>query len=195
LLTLSECNSAVKNFGVKAGERVLIYGAGPMGLAVALFSRLKGAGWVTVIDAAEHRLEKARRVAKVNQTVNFKTQSTAEVLKEAAVDLVIDAVGSTRILMEGSGMLRPGGKVCSLGVLKSDDRLLNIGALRHNTLLHMLNFPYGEYDIMPETADMIVKGQINAKDFYSHVLSFEEIHKAMEWVRSQEALKVVLTFD
>ena len=48
LLSLCECHSAAKNFGVKQGDSVLFYGAGPMGTALALFMKLRGAAKVTV---------------------------------------------------------------------------------------------------------------------------------------------------
>lgn len=97
--------------------------------------------------------------------------------------------------MEGSFLLRPGGKLCSLGVLKKAERDIPVTRLQNNICLHMLNQPWGEYAIMDETADLIATGKINAKDFYSHVVYFEEIDYALELVRSKEALKVVLSFD
>ena len=195
LLSLAESHSAAANFGTKEGDHVLIYGSGPMGTALALFMKLIGAEKVVIVDSVPERLENARRVAHVDQTVNFAEIPLKEAVGEELFDLVVDAVGRSSILTEGSQYLKPFGKVCSLGVLRNDDMMINVGKLKWNTSLHMLNWPYGEYDIMPETIRMIQEGRLNPKDFYSHVLPYTEVNKAAELVRTRQALKVILNFD
>jgi len=140
-------------------------------------------------------LEQAVTVAHADMTVNFAMQNTDEVLAGQKFDLVIDAVGFTSILYEGSHCLKPGGKMCSLGVLKKNDRMVDTSKLQCNTSLHILNFPYGEYAIMNDTIELIESGKVNPKNFYSHVLPYEKIDEAMELVRNKKALKVILTFD
>lgn len=195
LLSLSECHSAARNFGAGPGMDVLVYGAGPMGMALSMFMKLNGVDSVTQIDSVPARLEKAQLVAKVDRVINFAQEDVDTALAGQAFDLVVDAVGASSILLEGSQRLKPGGKVCSLGVLKHEDRMIDASKLKVNTALHMLNFPYGEYAIMDKTARMILDGTVNPKDFYSHVLPYTEIEQAMELVRSKTALKVILTFD
>ncbi|WP_283674756.1 zinc-dependent alcohol dehydrogenase [Butyricicoccus sp. Marseille-Q5471] len=195
LLSLAECHSAAKNFGAGSGMEILVYGAGPMGIALAMFCKLRGAKTVVQIDSVSARLEQAKAVAKVDETINFAEENVSEVLNNRKFDLVMDAVGFTSILYEGSGYLKPGGKVCSLGVLKKDDRLIDTSRLQCNTSLHMLNFPYGEYRIMDDTIAMIESGKVNPKDFYSHVLPYDQLEEAFQLVREKKALKVILTFD
>lgn len=193
LLSLAECHSAARNFGAAPNMDVLIYGAGPMGIALAMFCVLQGAH-VTQIDSIDGRLNQAQRVAHVDETINYAIQDSDEVLRGRKFDLVIDAVGLTSIIYEGSRRLKPGGKVGSLGVLKNNDLLVDTSRLQCNTSLHMLNFPWGEYDILDETIAYIQSGKVNPKDFYSHVLPYEDIDTALELVRSKKALKVILTF-
>lgn len=195
LLSLAECHSAAKNFGAGSGKDVLIYGAGPMGIALAMFCKLRGAETVVQIDSVPERLAQAVKVAHVDQTVNFAEESVDKALTGRKFDLVIDAVGFTSILYEGSSRLKPGGRVCSLGVLKKDDRTIDTSRLQCNTSLHMLNFPYGEYEIMDETISLIESGKVDPKNFYSHVLPYQQIEEAFRLVREKAALKVILTFD
>ena len=194
LLSLAECHSAARNFGAAEGMEILIYGAGPMGIALAMFCVLRGAQ-VTQIDSVPSRLEQARKVAHVAETINFAEQNVDEVLAGRKFDLVMDAVGYTSILYEGSGRLKPGGKVCSLGVLKKNDLMIDTSRLQCNTSLHMRNCPYGEYDIMDETIELIMTGRVDPHDFYSHVLPWDQIDEAVRLVRSHEALKVILTIE
>lgn len=194
LLSLAECHSAAKNFGVCPGMDVLVYGAGPMGIALAMFCKLCGARFVAQIDSVEERLAQSKRVAKTDLTINFAQENVNALLAGQKFDLVIDAVGATSILYEASGYLKPGGKVGALGVLKKGDQQVDTARLQCNTSLHMLNFPYGEYAVMDETIALIESGKVNPKDFYSHVLPYEKIEEALSLVRQREALKVILTF-
>ena len=51
--------------GVKAGESVVIYGAGPVGLMAALSSVIKGASQVMVVDTHKDRLQLAETVGAI----------------------------------------------------------------------------------------------------------------------------------
>ncbi|MBQ6469339.1 MAG: zinc-binding dehydrogenase [Lachnospiraceae bacterium] len=195
ILSLAESHSAAVNFGTKQGDNVLIYGSGPMGTALAMFMKLRGAEKVTIIDCIPERLANAKRVAKADRLINFAETPVKEAIGAEEFDLVVDAVGKSTILTEGSQFLKPFGKMCSLGVLRKDDMMINVGQLKWNTSLHMLNWPNGEYDIMPETIRYILDGAVNPKDFYSHVMPFTEVNQAVELVRSRKALKVILNFD
>ena len=194
LLTLNECFSAAKNFNVK-GQDVLVYGAGPMGLATMKYMRYLGAKTITCIDSVEERLKLAETLSGADRVINFKTQDKDEILKDELFDRVIDLVGLTSIIMEGSHRLRPYGIVGSMGVLKNTDAVVDVTKLKNNTLLQMLNFPYGQYDITNENIELMQRGIINPKDFYSHVRKPEEIDDVLRLVTAKEAIKVIIDFD
>ncbi|MDO4616255.1 MAG: alcohol dehydrogenase catalytic domain-containing protein [Lachnospiraceae bacterium] len=192
LLSLAESHSAARNFDAAPGKEFLIYGAGPMGLALALFCTLEGAS-VTQIDSHDDRLDRAKAIAKVGTVINRRTEDVDKLLEGKEFDVVVDCVGSTAILYEGSHRLKNKGIIGSVGVLKSDDRFVDTSKLKCNTRMQMLNFPVGEYALMDETIELIRTGAVNPKDFYSHVLDWEEIEQAAELVKTREALKVILS--
>ena len=194
LLSLAESHSAAKNFGVTEGTEVLIYGSGPMGIALSLFCRLRG-GHVTQVDKIGERLEMSQKIAGTEHVINSSEVDVATALNGKKFDVAIDIVGYTDIIYEASQHLKPGGKVGSMGVLRSNDLLIDTTRLQGNTCLHILNFPYGEYDIMDETIALIEAGKVNPKDFYSHVVPFENIGEAVELTLTKQALKVILRFE
>ncbi len=178
-----------------ADKDVLVYGAGPMGLATMKYMRYLGAKTITVIDGVEDRLELAKTLSQVDETINFNQTDKKEALEGRLFDRVIDIVGLTSILLEGSHLLRPYGIIGSMGVLRNTDSSLNLLELKNNTRLQMLNFPYGQYEITAENVELIRKGVIDPKDFYSHVRSVEDIQEVVQLVADKKAIKVILTLE
>ena len=192
LLPLCECLSAVRHFGIGPGTDVLIYGAGPMGLALMQYMRIEGAKSITCIDNVPSRLEAAERIAKVDRAINFSAEDPDAALGDELFDRAVDAVGLSSVIAGASHKLKPFGAVCSLGVLRKDDNTVNLSALKNNTSVHMLNFPYREYDVLDENLGYIKNGLINPKDYYSHVLPMEQAGEALRLVREKRAVKVIL---
>jgi threonine dehydrogenase-like Zn-dependent dehydrogenase len=192
-LPLCECLSAVCNFGIGKDTDVLMYGAGPMGLAMARYMSILGAKSVTVIDSVPERLKMAASVGRAGRTINFAEESVDEALGGQLFDRVVDAVGLSSVIVEGSFRLKPFGALCSLGVLRKDDSLVCLPEVKNNTLIHMLNFPYMEYERLEENLGYIRDGLVDPKDFYSHVMPVEDVGKAIELVRAKKTTKVILT--
>jgi threonine dehydrogenase-like Zn-dependent dehydrogenase len=107
-------------------------------------------------------------------------------------DRAVDAVGLSSVVSEASLRLKPFGVVCSLGVLRKDDNLVNLSALRNNTRVHMLNFPYREYDVLDENLEYIKQGLVNPKDYYSHVMPMDRVDEALRLVIEKQTIKVIL---
>lgn len=88
--------SAVKWGKVKPGDSVVIFGSGPVGLMAQKAAWLHGAERVIAIDPLEYRLEKARRVNKV-ETLNSEDDDLMDKIYAMTdgrgADVAIDAVG------------------------------------------------------------------------------------------------------
>ncbi len=194
LLTFKETYSALSNFGFRSGMDALVHGDGPVGLALVTFLRMGGAGWVGCVGHHDDRLERASEIGGADLTVNSNTQEVDEALGDRKFDMVIDAVGKTRVVLDSSRRLKPGGKVCIYGVLKKKDSTISLLDLQNHTSIHMLNWPVGEHEVHDEVVRMVLDGQINPKDFYSHVMAVDEAPEAIRKIRAREAFKVVLTF-
>ncbi len=83
--------------GIKKGDTVVVFGAGPVGIMAAKCSWLFGAGRVIIIDHVEYRLEFARNYAHC-EAYNFESiQDPVLFLKKETgyygADVCIDAVG------------------------------------------------------------------------------------------------------
>lgn len=194
LLSLLECHSSIEHFGIKKGSKVLIYGCGPMGLGMLRLIKLKEPSLVISVDGLESRLELAKK-AGADRVIDFTKKDVNLSLNGEKFDFVVDCVGSSKIVIEGSHHLKEGGKLCGMGVLKSTDCMIDASKLKNNTSLHMHNFTYRRFDSLEPVLELIKEKKIDPKDFYSHVLPFRKIEEAIKLVKNKEALKVILTFD
>ncbi len=102
-----------------ASERVLVVGAGPIGLAAMIFARARGAH-VTALDTRQDRLDFALRAIGVDAAARPSaalTQELAEATGGEFFDVVVDATGNARSMQDGLALVGHGGRYVLLGVV------------------------------------------------------------------------------
>jgi propanol-preferring alcohol dehydrogenase len=106
--------------GVGIGQRVLILGAGGLGIHGVQIARAAGAS-VLATSRREERLALAEQFGAVgaNTAREQLAVAVARFAGDAGVDLVADTVGTRESVREGLAVLRPGGKF--LVIAYSDD--------------------------------------------------------------------------
>jgi glutathione-independent formaldehyde dehydrogenase len=145
---------ATEMAGVRPGESVAVYGAGPVGLMAAYSALLKGAGRVFVVDKVPDRLSLAESIGAI--PVDFSTGDPAEQIKEQVamdgVDRGVDAVGYQATVAEGEEQpaivlnqlietVRPTGSIGTVGLyLPSDPNAPNEEAAQGRLLFNMGRF-------------------------------------------------------
>lgn len=93
----------VRRGSVPSGSRVLVVGAGPIGLGTALFSRVAGAK-VTVMDANAARVNKAKNTFWFEQVVcvgDNEIEYLSSVTGGEYFDYVFDATGNAKAIEAG----------------------------------------------------------------------------------------------
>ncbi|MDP7276933.1 MAG: zinc-binding dehydrogenase [Planctomycetaceae bacterium] len=104
------------------GDRLVIQGAGGLGLNAIAVARERGVSQVIVIDGIDNRLELATAFG-ADQTIDLKEFPTAddrvkrvfELTEGDGADLVMELVGSAAALPEGIAMLANGGTLLEIG--------------------------------------------------------------------------------
>jgi threonine dehydrogenase-like Zn-dependent dehydrogenase len=105
--------------GLQSGQRVLVLGAGTVGLVAALAARELGAADVFVSARHPHQAELAAALgaARVLSEAESDERGLQKLASEVPVDLVVETVGgSADTLRLAAHALRPGGSVCVLGL-------------------------------------------------------------------------------
>lgn len=112
---------AVRRGAVRAGARVLVVGAGPIGIGAALFARIAG-GHVTIIDRDRGRLTlvaAATGIADLMLADENTTASVAEATGGDGFDVVFDATGNQASMEASFAHVAHGGVMVLVGLLKA----------------------------------------------------------------------------
>lgn len=115
---LAVCVHAVRLGEVRLGARVLVLGAGTIGLLSAVAARAAGAAEVLVTARHPHQHAAVEALgARPFAATAEGSAALAEYAREQAIDVVIETVGGTAdTLNEAVQLVRPGGVVSVLGV-------------------------------------------------------------------------------
>ena len=104
----------------KTGDRVLVVGAGPIGLGCMIFARLRGAA-VTALDMRQDRLAFCREVLGVADTVvggPGALEALSKLTGGDLFDIVIDATGNAASMETGFDYVAHGGTYVLVSVVR-----------------------------------------------------------------------------
>ena len=110
----------IRRCGVTARDRVLVTGAGPIGMAALLFAKARSAE-VTVMDTREDRLAFARDRLGADAVLlaDADAEDSARSLTGSAwFDVVVDATGAAPPIERGFGFLAHGARYVLLSVVR-----------------------------------------------------------------------------
>lgn len=188
--------------GIKTGDTVVIFGAGPIGIMAAKCSWLFGAGRVIVIDHLEYRLDFVRKYAQC-EAYNFRSLEDPVVFIKKTTgwfgaDVCIDAVGceaagsamqtitgrkfmfqagSATALHWAINSVKKGGIVSIVGVYGPTDNLVPIGNVVNKGLTLRAN-QASVKRLLPRLMNHVMEGRINPKELITHRFGLQEVADA-----------------
>jgi threonine dehydrogenase-like Zn-dependent dehydrogenase len=119
---LAVCVRGLRRGRVECGQRIVILGAGTIGLMTLLGARVAGAAEVLVTARYPHQQQAAQALGA--DAVFDNIGALSERLGGAAVDCVIETVGGrAATLMDAVSLVRPGGMVLMLGVFDGPSQI------------------------------------------------------------------------
>ncbi len=169
-------------------DRVLIMGAGPIGILLMQGIRAQGASRITVVDRNQARLDYAGEMGA------DQLHTDLDALQPDSFDAVVDATGVVAVMRRSVEYARPGGKVLLFGVPPSGQEL-NVEAFtifrKGLTVLSSFTSLRNSY----QAIDMLRSGSICVDGLVSHRLPLEEfergihvIEQGLEGVRKVQIL-------
>ncbi|HEX6706213.1 MAG TPA: zinc-binding alcohol dehydrogenase family protein [Albitalea sp.] len=113
---------AVRRGTVRAGERVLVVGTGPIGMAVLVFARLRGAA-VTALDTRPDRVAFCLDHLGAHAGVTLGADDEAQLARLTDgefFDIVFDATGNARAMERGFRFVAHGGRYVFVSIVRDN---------------------------------------------------------------------------
>jgi L-iditol 2-dehydrogenase len=181
---------------LQSGERVLVVGAGPIGLMAAVLARAEGCQ-VTVVGRGEHRLRAARQLG-LPDLVDVTGQDDLEwavksSLADPRFDVVFEAVGSPATWAACARLVGKGGRVNWFGGCPADTSItLDTGLIHYSALTLLASFHHTPRAIR-RALQHIENGLIRAADFVSDEVKLSDLPAAFSaMVGGNRAVKVAV---
>jgi S-(hydroxymethyl)glutathione dehydrogenase / alcohol dehydrogenase len=190
--------SVLNTANVQAGDTVVIFGAGGVGLNAVSGARIAGASRIVVVDIQQKRLDEAQRFGATDVVDSTKTnpvEAVRALLPEGA-DHVFDFVGLKLVAEQGLAMLGMGGGLYLVGVARPDVEIgLNIvSAIDRQKRVQGVSFgsTNAKRDI-PMYAELYLQGRMNLDDLVSSRIALRDVNGAYAALKDGSLNRVVVT--
>ncbi|MGM7699344.1 NAD(P)-dependent alcohol dehydrogenase [Microbacterium sp. A84] len=174
--------AAARKAGIAPGMRVLVAGAGPIGILTAAAAKIHGADTVVLVDPQEQRLEAAR------QTAAFRTARPLD-LSDETFDVFVDASGAAAAIDDGLRRLSAGGIAVLVGMGSArydlDVFLVQSKELRLEGLFRYAN-------TWPTAIHMIASGAVKVDHLVAAMYGLDDVQAAMERNGDADAIKLIV---
>jgi len=182
-----------RKLNITLGEKVLIIGAGPIGIMHMMVAKASGAAKVFVSEPNEYR----RNVAKefgADLAIDPLNENLSEIVtnhtNELGVDVVILAIGNPKVVNDALNCARKGGRISMFaGFSKGDMSQMDVNLIHYNELVVVGASSLQRRDL--KTAISLIESKaVNVKKLITHTFPIENIAEAFEMAESGKALKV-----
>jgi L-iditol 2-dehydrogenase len=167
---------ACQRGGVTAGSRVLVTGAGPIGLVCAQAARAFGATQVWVSDVNPHRLALAERLGA--EPVDVAARPIAEHGLEPEV--LLECSGNPRASREAILTLARAGRVVLIG-MGGDELPIPLPYVQDRELVLMGAFRYA--NTWPIAIALVASGRVDLDSLVTHHFGLDEVEQALTAAR------------
>ncbi|WP_163580910.1 zinc-binding alcohol dehydrogenase family protein [Gracilibacillus saliphilus] len=171
---------AVRRSKIGEGDTVLVIGAGPIGLGVMKFAKLKGTK-VIAMDVNQERLQFCEKWANVDGTVDAldnAESAISELTNGDYPDVVFDATGNKQSMTNAFQLVSHGGQLVYVGLVKDvisfEDPEFH---KREMSLLGSRNATIQDFDYV---ITQMEKGNVDTKALITHRLQLADVPEKFE---------------
>jgi (R,R)-butanediol dehydrogenase/meso-butanediol dehydrogenase/diacetyl reductase len=174
---------AVDAARIETGEDVLIFGAGPVGLAVAIWAKRLGAREVVVADFVDHRRELATRLG-ATASIDPGIEDVApafERITGRAPKMIFECVGRPGVIQDCANVADRGGRILSAGMCMQPDAIVPVALGVRELSMHFVSY-YRKQDFQL-TLDMLRDERIDPLPLVTDRIGLDELPAAFEALR------------
>ncbi|WP_342476906.1 NAD(P)-dependent alcohol dehydrogenase [Paenibacillus sp. FSL H7-0350] len=181
--------------GVKLGDRVVILGAGCIGLVTLLACKAYGATEIVVVDIIGKRLEAAMKLG-ATRVIHAKQENVLETIAAwtdgAGVDKVIETAGSEHTVKQTPYLVKRGGTIVLVGLAAKD--IIDFDFMQIMFKEAGIKSVFRYRNLYPAAIGAIADGKIDVKGIVTNEFNFEETQQAFDYVinNKEDVVKAVI---
>lgn len=177
-----------------AGQKVIVFGSGPIGIYAQAVARLSGAECVIAVDISADRLQLAKQMG-ADITLNPKEVNVAQeverITKGSGMDIVVELTGNQAAASDATKVLRRGGDLVLVGLFSGPVEL----DLTNDIIYKEANV-YGVtgrimWDTWWMAQGMLQSGKIDISPVITHNFDLADYDQAFQLAESGKAGKIV----
>ncbi|MDF7626742.1 2,3-butanediol dehydrogenase [Lactobacillaceae bacterium L1_55_11] len=167
---------AIKEADLKFGQKVVIFGAGPIGVLVAAAAKAAGATKIVVVDLSDVRLEKAQQMGATDVINPSQVDDTIAAIHElipGGADATFEVAGVQKTFEQAIDATRPRGTMVIVSIFAKPItfdpmQLMNSGVKVATTIAY-------SRESFQQTVDLVSSGQINVEPVITDEISLDDI--------------------
>ncbi len=160
---------------IKAGDHVLVTGAGPIGLLAVQVALAQGATEVTITDVAPQRLKMAENTG-ATRAIDVSEEPLAEAGVE--VDALIECSGNGRALNDGIRCIRPAGTAVVVGMGPGEESSIPLALIQNREIWLTGTFRYA--NTYPAAIELAATGKVDLDAIVTSYYGLEETEEALQ---------------
>ena len=170
----------VRRSGIKPGEKVLIFGAGAIGLLLMSLLKISGASQVIMVDISQKKLDFAKKMGASEVILNNGDgENKLKAIAPFGFELVADATGSPRVMERELQFVEPDGTFLVFGVAPIGDmmKVEPYDIFRRDIRI------IGSYAVkktMQYSINLLASGKIQVKNLISSTYPIEDFEKGIQ---------------
>ena len=182
---------ACRKGAVGPGSRVLVTGAGPIGLVCVQVARACGASEIVVADLNEHRLSVARELGATRTIASGDQSVTEGYAGQPAPEVLLECSGHPGATGDGIRALAPAGRAVLIG-MGGDELPLPLSVVQERELLVTGTFRYA--GTWPTAIALAASGQVDLERLVTGRFALADTAAALTAARDTPgAIKSVIT--
>lgn len=182
--------------GVKAADKVVILGCGPIALIALQILKAVGAGSVTLTGLTTDTVERFPLALRLgaDRVINVEQEDAKSIILTqtagVGVDLVIDLSGASRAIKGAFEFLKRDGRFCAIG-LPHGDVCLPWAELVMKAAQICFSFS-SSYATWEKCLWLVASGKVDLSPFANAVYLLDDWHQAFDDARAGRVLKAII---
>lgn len=187
------CLRGVDLAGITSGDRVLIFGAGPMGAIILQLARLQGASTVIMADPQAGRRKRAESLG-ASWVLDPAAENVIDAVRKEypdGIEVVFDCSGSIAAVRQALQLVMRGGTVMFYGICPKEKTVeLNPFWVNDNEVT--IRGSYNNPNTMTRAIDLLLTKRLDAGALMTDTFPLSDALEAFQATGSEHCLKVMV---